>query len=383
MKDLHATLDSVFTTVREKAPRVERHHNLMTLPDEILSYIIKIACEDAYSGMRSSSLWTCIDNRYCLATDFDERIERSKRLPLTLLINFKKSDQERLNILSRIMSIKDRCQRFRARVDANTANEVPAAEFSSVESLDLYFSSRCSRNDWSRVFNKWAFPNVTSLRIDGAIPPPGLFPNVITCTLSYDPESMGAGNFSRLLQMLVSIPQLRHLRVNFRGSDIAVPIIPVVLPSVSTITLGDDLGFLSRVSPRLRWILATLILPDVKDIHLHVRFTTADQLLAWVRSITPASERLLEVTSLTIEDSCGLGVLTHNIMYPVFALFRNIRRLELKTHNIRKTLRGLEQNLELNQLRTFIPRNQYTEPVHIKKKDIDKLTRYPDNVRIA
>ncbi|KAL5487474.1 hypothetical protein ACEPAI_5582 [Sanghuangporus weigelae] len=419
MKDLHATLDSVFTTVREKAPRVERHHDLMTLPDEILSYIIKIACEDARERsdwvfrrketdrlvanlslvsrrfrnavVNTAFLWTCIDNRYCLAASFDERIVRSKGLPLTLLINFKKSDQGRLNILSRIMSIKDRCQRLRAVVDANTAKEVYAAEFSTVESLCLNFSSSCNRKDWRRVFKKWAFPNVTSLRIDDAVPPPGLFPNVTTCTLSYDPGLMGTGDFSyeRLLQMLASIPQLRHLRVNFRGPDIPLPIdlVPVTLPSVSTITVGDDFILdisLSRAPPRLGRILASLILPNVKEIHLHVNFSRAHKLLAYVHSINPASETFREVTSLTIEDSYGLSHLTRNIMYPLFALFRNIRRLELKTHNIPKTLRDLEENLELNRLRTFVPRKlNSTDPVHIKRKDLDKLTRYPDVVRIA
>ncbi|KAL5527970.1 hypothetical protein ACEPAG_6771 [Sanghuangporus baumii] len=415
MKDLHATLDSVFTTVREKAPRVERHHNLVTLPDEILSYIINLACEDARKWaspllgceemdglvvnlslvsrrfrnavVNTASLWACVDNRYCLTSGFDERIKRSKDLPLTLFIDFAaKSHEERQNILSRIMSIKDRCQRFRARMDANTAKEVPAVEFSVVESLELFFSSSCSRNDWSRVFRKWAFPNVTSLRIEDAIPPPGVFPNVTTCTLSYFPGLLGVNNFSyeRLLQMLASIPQLKHLTVNFEHNDIPLPIdlVPVTLPSVSTITLGDYLGFnLSQVSPRLGRILASLILPNVKDTHLRLEFTEADQPLAWVDSNTPASERLREVTSLTI---IGKYVFTRNIMYPLFALFRNIRRLELKTRGILKTLRDLEENLELNQLHTFIPRERYsTEPVHIERGDLDRLTRYPDAVRIA
>ncbi|KAL5487475.1 hypothetical protein ACEPAI_5583 [Sanghuangporus weigelae] len=411
MKDLHATLDSVFTMVREKAPRVERHHNLMTLPDEVLSYVIKIACEDARersnwdSGreemdrlvvnlslvsrrfrnavVNTASPWTCIDNLYCLATGFDERIERSKGLPLTLFIDFGvESDGKRQNILSRIMPIKDRCQRLLARVDAKAAKEVPAAEFSAI----LFFSG-CSRNDWSQVFNMWSFPNVTSLQIDGAIPPPGLFPNVTTCTLYYG-RRLDGGNFSyrRLLQMLASIPQLRHLTVNFRGADIPLPIdlVPVTLPSVSTITLGDNLDYLLfRVPPppRLGWILASLILPNVKDTHLHVRFQMADKLLSWVNSITPDSERLREVTSLTIES---LSHLTRDIMHTLFALFRNIRRLELEAYNIPKTLQGLEQNLELDQLRVFVPREPFTsKPVHIERGDLDMLTRYPDDVRIA
>ncbi|KAL5527961.1 hypothetical protein ACEPAG_6762 [Sanghuangporus baumii] len=395
MKDLHATLGSVFTTVREKAPRVERHHNLMTLPDEILRrkemdrLVVNLSLVSRRfrnAIVNTASLWACIDNRYCLATGFAERIERSKGLPLTLLINFKGSDQERLNILSRIMSIKDRCQRFRARVDANTARRVSAAEFSAVESLELYFSSCCNRKDWRRVFKKWAFPNVTSLRIDDAIPPPGLFSNVTTCTLIYGLESMGTRDFSyeRLLQMLASMPQLRHLSVYFRDRDIPLPIdlFPVTLASVSTITLGDDLDFsLPPVSPRPGRILASLILPNVKDIHFHVQSTAADYLLAWVDSISPASETLREVTSLTI---IGPSDLTQNTMHTLFALFRNIRRLELEAYNIPKMLRDLEQNLELDQLRVFVPRERYTsKPVHIERGDLDMLTRYPDDVRIA
>ncbi|KAL5527953.1 hypothetical protein ACEPAG_6754 [Sanghuangporus baumii] len=418
MRDLHATLGSVFTTVREKAPRVERHHNLMTLPDEILSYIINLVCEDArersiwVSGrngvervvktklslvsrrfrnviVNTASLWAHIDNRYCLAAGFDEWIERSKGLPLTLFIDFGvESDGERQNILSRIMPIKDRCQCLRARVDAKDAKEVPVAEFSAAESLELFFSG-CSRSDWSRVFKKWTFPNVTSLRINEALPPPGIFPNVTTCTLFYDPGSLGVDNFSyeRLLQMLTSMPQLRHLTVKFGGDDIPLPIdlVPVTLASVSTITLGDKLGIhKSRVSPRLGRILASLTLPNVKDIHLRIIFTMSDApLLAWAHSITPVSETLREVTSLTVEDSFGRSGLTRNTMYTLFALFRNIRRLELMTYRILRTLRDLEENLELNQLRTFIPRNQYAKPVKIEKGDLDKLTRYPDDVRIA
>ncbi|KAL5529859.1 hypothetical protein ACEPAF_6116 [Sanghuangporus sanghuang] len=194
MKDLHATLDSVFTTVREKAPRVERHHNLVTLPDEILSYIIKLACEDAWeqsdwlSGRKkmdklvvnlslvsrrfrnavvnTASLWACIDNRYCLGTGFNERIARSKGLPLTLSIALGvNNDREWQIILSRIMSIKDRCQRLRARVSANAMEDIPAADFSAVESLELFFSYS---RDGCRFFKKWSFPNVTSLRIDSS-----------------------------------------------------------------------------------------------------------------------------------------------------------------------------------------------------------------------
>ncbi|KAL5527969.1 hypothetical protein ACEPAG_6770 [Sanghuangporus baumii] len=200
---------------------------------------------------------------------------------------------------------------------------------------------------------------------------------------------MGTSDFSheRLLQMLASIPHLRHLRINFPGRGISPPIdlVPVTLPFVSTITLGDELDlFSSRGWPRLGWILASLILPNVKDIHLHVKFTTADRLLVWVDSITFASERLLEVTSLTIEGSFGLSVLTRNVMYLLFALFRNIRRLELKAYGILKTLRDLEENLELNQLCVFIPHElNSTDPVHIERGDLDKLTRYPDAVRIA
>ncbi|KAL5527968.1 hypothetical protein ACEPAG_6769 [Sanghuangporus baumii] len=423
MKDLYATLDSVFTTVREKAPRVERHHNLMTLPDEILSYIIKIAYEDAreraspLSGRKemdrlvvnlslvsrrfrnavvnTASLWVHIDNRYCLAAGFNERIEQSTGLLLILNIDLRggvKTDGERHNILSRIIPIKDRCQRLRAHVDAYTAKEVPAAEFSAVESLELSFSFPCSRNDWSRVFKKWTFPNVTSIRIEDAIPPPGVFPNVTTCTLSYDPGSLGVDNFSyeRLLQMLASIPQLKHLTVNFAGSDIPLPIdlVPVTLPSVSTINLGDEyLGFDYYLgSPRLGRILASLILPNVKDTHLHVQFATAGKLLSWVDSISPDSERLREVTSLTIESHTPFSAsyLTRDIMHALFALFRNIRRLELQAYQVLETLRDLEQNLELNQLCVFIPRKpDGTKPIHIERKDLDKLTRYPDDVHIA
>ncbi|KAL5527962.1 hypothetical protein ACEPAG_6763 [Sanghuangporus baumii] len=414
--DSHAALDSDFTSVREEAPIVERHHNLMTLPDEIFLYIISLACEDAPKGkprdlrreemdrlmvnlslvsrkfrnavINTPSLWASIDNRYCLCSGFDERIERSKGLLLILDIDLGfgvKSDGERRNILSRIITIKDRCQRLRAVVDAKAAKEVPAAEFSAAEPLELFFFG-CRRNDWSRVFKKWAFPNVTSLLIGSAIPPPGLFPNVTTCTLIYGLESTGTGEFSyeRLIQMLASIPQLTHLSVYFRDSDIPLPIdlVPVVLPSVSIITLGDYLGFnLSRVSPRLGRILASLILPNVKDTHLRLQFTTADQLLTWADSISPASERLREVTSLTI---IGPSDLTRNTMHTLLALFRNIRRLELKTYGILKTLRDLEENLELNQLRTFIPREpNSTEAVHIERGDLDKLTQYPDAVHIA
>ncbi|KAL5529860.1 hypothetical protein ACEPAF_6117 [Sanghuangporus sanghuang] len=187
--------------------------------------------------------------------------------------------------------------------------------------------------------------------------------------------------------MLASIPQLRHLSVYFQGPDIPSPIdlVPVTLASVSTITLGDNLGVSSsRLSPRLGRILASLILPNVKDIHLHVEITAADQLRVWVDSITPALETLREVTSLTIEGDTFFSQLTCDIMYALFILFRNIRRLELKTYGILKTLRDLELNLELNRLRTFIPREpDNTEPVRIERGDLDKLTRYPEDVCIA
>ncbi|KAL5529861.1 hypothetical protein ACEPAF_6118 [Sanghuangporus sanghuang] len=419
MKDLHATLDLVFTTVREKAPGAERHRDLMTLPDEILSYIINLACEDAWEQgdwllgrnamdrlvvnlslvsrrfrnavVNTASLWACIDNRYCLGTGFNERIARSKGLPLTLFIDFPKDDGERQKILSQIMPIKDRWQHFRGyTMDSITAKELPVAEFSKVESLDLSFTGREQLDSSDSLFTKWAFPNTTLLRITNATPPPGLFPKVITCIFSYyavEELMLGVGGFPHggLLQMLVSMPQLKHLSVYFIGWSVSSPIalVPVTLPSVSTVTLGHK----TFISPsrgsvsHLRWILESLILPNVKDLHLHLNFAEADQVLSWVRLITPASERLRQVTSLTIE---GHSHLSHNVIYPLIVLFRNIRTLELKAYNIPKTLRGLEQNLELDQLRVFVPREPYTsKPVHIERGDLDMLTRYPDDVRIA
>ncbi|KAL5507688.1 hypothetical protein ACEPAH_5306 [Sanghuangporus vaninii] len=394
MKDLYARLDSVFMTVREKAPRVERHHNLVTLPDEILSYIIKLTCEDARGQgfwvlgcnavdrlvvnlslvsrrfrnavIDTPSLWACIDNCYCLGSGFGERIKRSKRSPLTLFIDLGVKSGERQNILSQIIPIKDRCQRLCARVDANAAREVPVTEFLSTESLDLSFTGREQLEGSDSLFTKWAFPNTTLLRITNATPPPGLFPKVITCILSYyavEELMLGVGGFphgGRLLQMLVSMPQLKHLSVYFIGWSISSPItlVPVTILSISTVTLGHK----TFISPsrgsvsHLRWILESLILPNVKDLHL-------------------------QVTSLTIE---GRSHLSHNVIYPLIVLFRNIQILELKTYNIPKSLLGLEQNLELDQLRVFVPREPYTSnPVHIERGDLDMLTRYPDDVRIA
>ncbi|KAL5527976.1 hypothetical protein ACEPAG_6777 [Sanghuangporus baumii] len=366
-------------------PRV----GFMSLPTEIFEEIIKILCADSReqvgrrkmdlligrlssvskefreSVLNAEAFWTRVDDMYCVRGSFEERLARSKNEPLSVHIDLgRRGLLQRVmhKALSRMLPLKHRWREFSTRFFSNAekiADDYPQIEFPVLESLHLEFAPE-DRSD--KFFQQWKFPSTTVLELVDAIPPPGLFDNLITFRLeTIHAYSKHEGElYEHLIDFLKSTPRLEHLSLKlsyctFPNRD-ALP--GVHLPNVTKLVLSNYDASISgddwerrHGTGHLCQILSSLEIPKLEDFHLYLYLAEEDRMLNWFEHVSSVTEALQCATWLSVVSEFKVDKAS---MERLLVPFRKVRTLELDVPGIRETFENEDSMIRFDHLQSLV-----------------------------
>ncbi|KAL5498606.1 hypothetical protein ACEPAH_1960 [Sanghuangporus vaninii] len=320
--------------------------------------------------INTPEFWTRVDNSYCFRDGFEDRIARSKNRPLTVHLTMRdeisKDGRYYDKIFAPILSFRDRWQDFRLKfetADWEIEEEDQLLVFPGLETLFVDFGQQST----FELFMKWKFPNVTNLElINGSGPSPGSFRHLTSFRLELNGEFADSDDhlfddelYEYLMEFIATAPRLEqlHLRLAYcpervRKERLQSPHFPNLksfyLSNHDVRTIGDEW---MHGSAHLCQILSMMTLPDIEDFHLCLYLVTEAELLNWLEEASSALESLSKVTWLTIIADFIFSVDSLRVL---LSPFLTIRKLELDVACMSETLRKLEENLELNCLRSFV-----------------------------
>ncbi|KAL5529852.1 hypothetical protein ACEPAF_6109 [Sanghuangporus sanghuang] len=369
----------------EHLPRVD----FMSLPTEIFEEIIKILCADSREEvgrrktdrligrlsrvskefreyvLNTEAFWTRVDDMYCVRDSFEERLARSKNESLSVHIDLgRRGLLQRVmhKALSRMLPLKHRWQEFSTRFFSNAgkiADDYPQMEFPVLKSLHLEFTPE-DRPD--KFFQQWKFPSITVLELVDAIPPPGLFDNLITFRLEtiYAYSKHEGQLYEHLIDFLKSTPRLEHLslKLSYCTLPFRDALSGVHLPNVTKLVLSNYDASISgddwerrHGTGHLCQILSLLEIPKLKDFHLYLYLADEDRIISWFEHVSSATEALRCTTWLSVVSEFKLDKASlERLLVP----FREVKMLELDIPGIRETLESIDSMIRFDELQSLV-----------------------------
>ncbi|KAL5507699.1 hypothetical protein ACEPAH_5317 [Sanghuangporus vaninii] len=410
-------------TVEETVFQASRHRERISLPDEILihMHVIDMVCAETekhfgrkeiddliknlslvsrrfrYAVLNTLSLWTRIDNRYCLKDGLGYRIARTANKPLDLHIDLSSEivSSQREAITRQIVPLKDRWQHLRAsfagrHLKASKAGrifgmdrEMCRLDIPHLESAHIHFSSMHS---YYEVFNIWNFMPIKTLELVAAVPPAGQYHKLTTFRLKVNSYS-----YHRLMTFLSCAPNLGHLSLDLCAWSIirSKDQVPVSLPRLSTLSLSNHDDFdggndydMRPATTYLCLILASMRIPNVKDLRLCLRLDGEFYFYYLIETLTDrVRDAFHAVTGLCI--TLYFTIVDEDAIKRFFALFPNVQELGLDIPDVLETIRDLHSGLGLNQLRSLVL-GENVQPYDCgeEKNVLCNLTRSVDDLNV-
>ncbi|KAL5529870.1 hypothetical protein ACEPAF_6127 [Sanghuangporus sanghuang] len=374
--------------VEETVLQASRHRGRISLPDEILIHVIDMACAEAekhfgrkeiddliknlslvsrrfrYAVLNTLSLWTRIDNRYCLKDGFGYRIARTANKPLNLHIDLSSgvSSSQREAIIQHIAPLKDRWQHLRASFAGRifgVDREMCRLDIPHLESAHLHLSSMhnfSSMHSCHEVFETWNFMVIKTLELVDAVPPAGQYRKLTTFRLK-----VNSYGYYGLLTFLSCAPNLEHpsLDLGTRSFTRSIDQVPVSLPRLSSLSLSNHDDFdggndydMSPATTYLRLILASMRIPNVKNLRLCLRLYGEFYFYYLIETSTDrVRDTFHAVTGLFI--TLHFTIVDEDAIKRFFALLPNVQELGLDIPDVLETIRDLDSGLGLDQLRSL------------------------------
>ena len=417
MESIHPPpIEEKASPAEDKTLQAQRFRRLDCLPNEVLILIVDAACAEAeksfgrgkmdglivqlslvshnfrYATLKTIRLWTRIDNRYCLAGGFEERLARTAGMPLTIHVDLsrRRKETERKEVLRQVTTLKDRLQYLHARIEGtflNVSKKFPQIDIPQLQYARLQFDDEYTAK---AVFKNWGFQNIETLDLVGAIPPAVHYPRLTSFRWKYGFDNVHVSledDYPALIAFLNHTPMLESLSLDLstlKFMDATDPTDPLQanLPHLTTLFLSNHADFenYGGYVPSTEhpcFILTSLKMPQLRDFRLCLCIYSVLHL----DYLTEAAESFLAVTSLSIISP--LPFVDAYYMRHILTLFPNVQKLGLDFPDVLATMLSLDRRMNLNQLRLLVLSEK--ERVHDRDEvagTLHNLTTSVDDLRI-
>ncbi|KAL5487504.1 hypothetical protein ACEPAI_5612 [Sanghuangporus weigelae] len=358
---------------------------VLSLPFDLLICIIALIAEDRLSCYKRSelsplvetlsmvchafrnavlhtvSLWTKIDERYCLRDDFKYLMARSRSAPLQIDVSLSKSDWEQ--ILSRVVPYADRWQELTIRSCQSRLEDVmrvfPDVEFPCLKRIDVRFGF--DEVDHDKFFDQWKFPGLDLLWLNDAVPPLSCLPilrEFHLLIINLDTDDKAEALLGKLMDFLDCTRTLEVLHLEATGIDTTVPehLRVVELPNIKELVIGNfensDSNFHDWfVPPAMSRFIRSIRVPNVREYRLYLRIEREREVIPeWIASFASSPDVLHSVTYLFVSSDFSFDNAT---MVEFFALFPNLKELIVDVPGFGENLLYSDSQLNLERLRSL------------------------------
>ncbi|KAL5507720.1 hypothetical protein ACEPAH_5338 [Sanghuangporus vaninii] len=359
--------------------------------DPLIEALSKVCRAFRNAVLHTVSLWTKIDERYCLRDDFMDLMARSRSAPLHIDISLSKSDWEQ--VLSRLVPYRDRWQKLTIRSCQIRLEDImrafPDVEFSCLKRIDVVF--RIGEVDYDKFFVQWKFPGLDFLELSDAVPP-------LSCLLTLrefhllitklDTDDKAEALLGRLMDFLDCTRTLEVLRLDAAGIDTTMPenLRVVELPNIKELVISNfdvsDSDYHDWfVPPAMSRFIRSIRVPNVQEYRIYLRIEGENEAIPeWIASFASSPDILHSVTYLYVSSDFSFDNAT---TVDFFALLPNLRELIVDVPAFGENLLYSDSRLNLERLRSLSLMRETKEFLQTGPKLIfNQLSANPHNFAV-
>ncbi|OCB87198.1 hypothetical protein A7U60_g5714 [Sanghuangporus baumii] len=359
--------------------------------DPLVEALSKVCRAFRNAVLHTVSLWTKIDERYCLRDDFMDLMARSRSAPLHIDVSLSKSDWEQ--ILSRVVPYRDRWQELTIRSCQSRLEDVmrafPDVEFSCLKRISVEFG--IDEVDHDKFFVQWKFPGLDMLELNDAVPPLSCLPVLREFHLlivDLDTDDKAEALLGKLMDFLDCTRTLEALHLDATGIDTTVPehLRVVELPNIKELVISNFEHTSSNshdwfVPPAMSRFIRSIRVPNVQEYRLYLRIEGENEVIPeWIASFASSPDVLHSATYLFVSSDFSFDNAT---TVEFFALLPNLRELIVDVPAFGENLLYSDIQLNLERLRSLSLTRETKEYLQIGPRLIlNQLSANPRNFAV-